>query len=312
MIYVLLTAGKDLVVETEGILSKEFPRMNGVYVFELTTDGETYWYQKDGQNAIWYSFRTSDWRIGAKFDLDNAIFSSSDNANYQAGPEVPKNWFYKKFKEWKNASGMIVVRKRDESCLHFAARTELKEVCKFIISRLENANPKDKNGTTPLHITARNKNLEIFQEIIENVEDVGPKEKDGTTPLHIISQNESIEFGKLIMKKAKDPNPKDGNGTTPLHILARNGNLELFKIIFDEVDDIGPKESDNTTPLHIAIQNGNIEMCKLIMSKMEDMHSMSNVKLIPTSYTRLDGPQAPRLIGELHIHSRIKKTISNF
>ena len=80
---------------------------------------------------------------------------------------------------------------------------------------------------SPLHIAAEFGNLELCRYIIDRIEDKNPKDFCGETPLHWAAEKGHYEVCKLILEKISDKNPKDFYGNTPLQIAAEYGNLKL-------------------------------------------------------------------------------------
>merc|ERR1712029_893873 len=94
--------------------------------------------------------------------------------------------------------------------LHFAAIQGHLETCRFIISQVQDKNPRDKNGNTPLHSAAGglfSTSLEICRLILENIEEKNPQNEKGGTPLQRAEKNPKssvvYQFLKETLEKGK-------------------------------------------------------------------------------------------------------------
>ena len=89
---------------------------------------------------------------------------------------------------WKDCNHRVV----PYSPLHLGTEAGNSLLCRFILGRIEDKNPKaigDLGGWTPLHEAAQIGNLEICLMIMDSVDEKSPKIKDGTTPLHVAAEN---------------------------------------------------------------------------------------------------------------------------
>ena len=73
--------------------------------------------------------------------------------------------------------------------LHGAAEFGHVEICKLILNKVQNKNPKDHNGETPLDLAKKK----------------SPMDHDGTTPLDLARENNYDEIIQMLIMK---PNPK--------------------------------------------------------------------------------------------------------
>ena len=111
--------------------------------------------------------------------------------------------------------------------LHSAAFGNQYEMCQYIISKVEDTNPKDKNGRTPLHLAAMFGHLKICTLIIKNTSDKNPGDSEGKTPLHLAADFERADVCRLLISNVIDKNPSDARGWTPLHYASARCNEEI-------------------------------------------------------------------------------------
>ena len=72
--------------------------------------------------------------------------------------------------------------------------------------------------------------VQLSQYLIGKVTDKNPKNKDGCTPLHFAAKNGNLELSRLIFKEAVENNPKTTVGITPHYLAAGNGHYEICKM----------------------------------------------------------------------------------
>jgi hypothetical protein len=127
-----------------------------------------------------------------------------------------------------------------------------------------NEDSKNKLGHTPFHVAAFNNNLSLCKAIIDRVKDKNPRCNTGVTPLHLAAHQRHLKVCELIIEKLQDKNPKCNIGKTPLHLAASKGHLKICLLIMNKVDDKYPKCDDGLTPLHSAAISGHLHICELI------------------------------------------------
>ena len=114
--------------------------------------------------------------------------------------------------------------------LHIVAHVGNTLLYRKIMRFSEDINPKNgRPGMTPLHMAAFNGHIEICKIIIDKIVDKNPKDNSDWTPLHKAAGNGHVEVCKLILEKVEDKNPHALNGRTPLHVAAGEGHFEVIK-----------------------------------------------------------------------------------
>ena len=177
--------------------------------------------------------------------------------------------------------------------LHIAAALGDFYLCKYILGKTTNKNPKGSKNligvrnsrfvvisqniasfglcrATPLHLAALNGYTEICKLIMAIIENKNPSTDWKLTALHIAATNGYLDTYKSILKNVDDKNPKDENGGTPLHIAAKNGYIEMCRLAIRHlhVAERNPKDQNCNTPLHLAARYGHWQLCKLFLNKI--------------------------------------------
>ena len=89
-------------------------------------------------------------------------------------------------------------------------------------------------GLTVLHVAAIEGHLEICKLIVSEVDDKNPLDNQGRTPLHYASIYGHSEIYKFIAERVEEKNPPDNQGKTPLYMaIARGHLLHISKILMD-------------------------------------------------------------------------------
>ena len=96
--------------------------------------------------------------------------------------------------------------------LHIAAERGRLQLCRHIVEKTGDFNPKLHDRVTALHFAAELGHLEIYQFILNNVDDKHPVDLYGNTPYTCAVANNQIELSRFIMKTLDDKNPIHGTG----------------------------------------------------------------------------------------------------
>ena len=92
--------------------------------------------------------------------------------------------------------------------LHIVAHVGDTLLYRKIMRFSEDINPKNgRPGMTPLHMAAKNGHIEICKIILDKIVDKNPKDNSDWTPLHKAAGNGHVEVCKLILERVADKNP---------------------------------------------------------------------------------------------------------
>ena len=156
------------------------------------------------------------------------------------------------------------------SPMHIAAERGNLALCRHIIGRIEDKNPKDLFGQTPLHWAAEQGHYQVCKLILENISDKNPKDHEGVTPFHTAVLGGRFYLCKLIIQNIDDKSPRENFGLTPLHWAALTGDLNMCRLIIENVKDVNPIDFFGKRPLHVAAMRGHFDVCKLFIEKIKD------------------------------------------
>ena len=97
------------------------------------------------------------------------------------------------------------------TALHHAASGGHLELCRYLVSIMDNKNPKDIYGYTPLHAAAKGGHLEIYRLIGHQVKDRNPEDNNRIAPLKHALDNHNYDICKLIYSLTNSEEPKSEN-----------------------------------------------------------------------------------------------------
>ena len=169
----------------------------------------------------------------------------------------------------------------DGSPLLIAAACGNLKVCKYILTKVDDKNPKTGLGVTPLHVVAYYGYFDVFKIILDNVVDKNPSDKDGRTPLYVAAGRGHLDIVKVLIESVGEKNPPVKSEDTPLHLAAQEGHLEICRAIMDNLDDKNPRNKSGVTPLHFAAHCGHLKLCQLIIANVDDKNPRNNNGITP-------------------------------
>ena len=208
--------------------------------------------------------------------------------------------------------------------LHLAAENGHLEVCKLffnekkcdskskkIVNRLEDKNPRFKDGKTPLHLAAKEGHLNVCQFIIEKVQDKNPKDNRKDTPLHVAAEKGHLDVCELIIGQFSDKSPVNINplnlyGETPLQNAFLHRHQEIYQLISQA---LGYSKRPN---LDALVNESLPKKCKTIIKlKLDLMEFEEDKRSVEESYSRMGprpgnaikAPMEVRMMGSFKVAS---------
>ena len=182
--------------------------------------------------------------------------------------------------------------------LHVAAERGHLNLCKYIVEKTGDFNPKLADGFTALHFAAEQGHFEVYKFIWYNVEGKNPADDGGETPYDCAVENDRWDLARFIIENLDDKNPKNhlsdygstkaalkfkfkSLGSTPLHMAAKYGYYDMCQLIIDKIEDKNPVDDEGWTPLHYAAKRGHMDICKMIASYLDDKNPRTNSGITP-------------------------------
>jgi hypothetical protein len=143
-----------------------------------------------------------------------------------------------------------------------------------LISRGDDIQACDEDGSTPLHYAAYIAHASIALHLLENGALVDAKDAKGRTPLHELAGHLHCEGDEATMIVLLDAgasmSARDNDGATPLHAAAIGGHYEAAKLLLDRGADI-QISAQQLTPLHFSAYAGKPEVTRLLIERGADV-----------------------------------------
>ena len=127
-------------------------------------------------------------------------------------------------------------------------------------------NSRRKLQWSPLHIAAAQGHLELCKYIMEKTNDPNPKKKNGITALHMAAYGGCRETCELLIDNLENKNPVTNKGITPFHFASKEGHFDVCELLIQNIDDKNPAALDGCTPLHLATEHCHLESVRLIVN----------------------------------------------
>lgn len=181
--------------------------------------------------------------------------------------------------------------------LHYAAKNEKTEVCRFLLEHGANVDATNEHGRTPLHetascYTAYSDSVEL---LVQHGARMDLRDKRGNTPLHFAAKKGHLAICKFFIEQGADPKKDVFKGA--LHMAAENGSTEICRLLIEHGMDVNEKNSIENTPLHTAAGLGNLEAVRLLLEKGATVDSKDN------------GGQTPLIDAAWHDYTDICKLL---
>jgi ankyrin repeat protein len=172
---------------------------------------------------------------------------------------------------------LLVQRKADVNAsgacgwtaLHYAARSRLKEMVAFLLSKGAQARIRDMEGKTPLRYAFDMAQAGVMQMLLQHMGLQGLEERIEMkwTPLM-----EACGVGKVGLVReivqhmgGQELEEKDDNGTTALQWAALSGHTEVVAILLDKGAQTDIGDENDRTPLICAASRGHLGVVQLIV-----------------------------------------------
>ena len=176
---------------------------------------------------------------------------------------------------------------REVTPLHVSAGAGNILLYETIYKIAKNKQPRTEDGFEPVIYAISNYQVKMALFIIERMVDKNPKDKNGVTALYMAAKFGHVEVCESILKHLKDENSilnyVDGN---PLHIAAIFGRLEVFELLMNTIGDKHPRTNEGDTPLHLAARNGHVKVCMLILQSVRSKNPRNHVGKTPLTIAR--------------------------
>ncbi|KAK6140445.1 hypothetical protein DH2020_025829 [Rehmannia glutinosa] len=149
--------------------------------------------------------------------------------------------------------------------LHFAAREDQTEVCKYLVEELKmDVNTKDEDGETPLTHAARQGHTATAKYLVNCGADPSIPSELGTTALHHSAGIGDIELLKFLLTNGVNVDLQSDAGS-PLIWAAGHAQQDSVKVLLEHNANPNAKTEDEITPLLSAVAAGSLTCLELLI-----------------------------------------------
>jgi hypothetical protein len=152
-----------------------------------------------------------------------------------------------------------------ESPLAIAVSNDDLEDARDLISRGENVNGKEEDGTTPLFIAVENGNLDMVKLLLDSGARVNMRNKDKHTAVMGLDADSSAELVELLIRFGAKVNQRSKNGSTALMRAAAQAPAGVVKALIDAGADLDAQNEDGMTALMFAADEDNLETARILV-----------------------------------------------
>jgi ankyrin repeat protein len=163
-------------------------------------------------------------------------------------------------------SGMMVSTGPEfEGALAIAVSNEDVEKVKQLISRGENVNRKEEDGTTPIFVAVENGDLNMVQLLLDAGAKINARNKERETPIMRIDDDATPALVELLVRYGAKVNQLTKSGETALMRSARNAEPEVVKSLVDAGADLDVQNEEGMTALMFAADEDNVENARVLV-----------------------------------------------
>jgi uncharacterized protein len=114
----------------------------------------------------------------------------------------------------------------------------------------------DKAGLSPLHIAAMNKQIVVVRYLLSKLDKADPVSERGTTPLMLAAFNGCVECVSPLLEKSASLDLKNVDGDTSLMFAVRGQNSALATQLIEKGANIDARNNSSETPRKLAEKFG--------------------------------------------------------
>jgi ankyrin repeat protein len=152
-----------------------------------------------------------------------------------------------------------------EGALAIAVSNEDVAEVKQLISRGENANRKEEDGTTPLFIAIENGDLNMVQLLLDAGAKINARNKERETPIMRIDEDATPDLIELLVRYGAKVNQVAKTGDTALMRAARDAEPEVVKALVDAGAELDLQNEEGMTALMFAADEDNVENARVLV-----------------------------------------------
>lgn len=202
-----------------------------------------------------YSLRTESAMGFAEAVVENIVVDDGDKA-VDVALSVSSNAV---------TMGVIAVGPEYELPLTIAVSNDDLQQVRDLISRGEDVNGKEEDGTTAIFAAVDNGNVAMVQMLLDAGAKVNVRDEGKRTPLMMLDQDTPVEIVELVLKYGAKINRASTDGNTALMRAAYQSRPEVVKALVDAGANLDAQDEDGMTALMFAADEDNLETARILV-----------------------------------------------
>lgn len=215
-----------------------------------------------------------------------------------------------------NGAGVNIRNNLDQTALHMAAKTELKEFLEILLQAGADINAIDNNFQSPLHAAVEAERLENVQILLAAGADPDAGPPGEEKPLHVAIFNSDVQMVKALLAAGAYVNAKY-MGQTPLHesleylssnysgwIKKGSRQMKIAQMLLEAGANIYIANREGLTPIDMGM--GLVGFDKLLLAHQRQISYKLNTGCPNQAVTKQDQPEVLIQIGHTgHIRTAV-------
>ena len=162
--------------------------------------------------------------------------------------------------------GVVASGPEFEGALAIAVSNDDIDEARMLITRNEDVNRKEEDGTTPIFIAVENGNIEMVKLLLDAGAKINARNEEKETPLMQLDADASPELVELLLRYGAKVNQTTKTGETALIMsVARQAKPEVIKALVDAGAQLDVRNDEGMTALMYAADAENLETARVLV-----------------------------------------------
>ncbi|KAI9207399.1 ankyrin repeat-containing domain protein [Polychytrium aggregatum] len=178
----------------------------------------------------------------------------------------------------------------DMTALHYAAKSNNKEICEYLIRFRAKVNLRTNEGKTAMFLAAEQGHVDIVNFLLSKDADPDIPDNSSNTPFSVACQNPHIEVAKaLLANPMLNISVRNNLNEMAIHHACASGETEIVQILLDRGCSLYAKTSTSMTPLLCAVAEGHVDIVKLLVERGASLKDQDNNGYTPLMLAAFEG-----------------------
>jgi ankyrin repeat protein len=175
---------------------------------------------------------------------------------------------------------------RGETPLHWAAKSNSRDVAELLIAKGADVNAEDKYGNTPLFAAVESNSRDVVELLIAKGVNVNAEDKYGNMPLLVAAKSNSKDMAELLIAKGADVNAKgyiskpgteyiasDVEYHKPLYVAVKSNSKDVTELLIAKGAYLWSKDTVLIDLLFVAAECNSKDVAELLIAKGADVNA---------------------------------------